>query len=107
MIATSPKLENLPKFYQNEAVEIRFHLRNNPDRKYQLVASVSQAGTVNYTLQLVPNTHYNQSMTSLGKYADCHLPMKAYEGWQAHLITYVATVGTEYARNVYEIDEIL
>lgn len=98
----------VPKFYQNEAIELRFHSKNTPERKYQLLASVSQSGTVNYTLQLVPNTHYNQSMSNLGgKNSKCHLPMKAYEGWQEHLITYIATIGNEYCPNFYEIDEVL
>lgn len=98
----------VPKFFQNEAVELRFHSIRNHERKWQLVASVSQSGTVNYTLQTVPNSHYNQSMSNLGRdMAKCHLPMKAYEGWQLDLITYIATLGNEYVSNFYEIDEIL
>lgn len=97
----------VPKFYQNEAIELRFHGINS-GRKYQLVASVSQAGMVNYTLQTVPNGHYNQSMSNLGgrENAKCHLPMKAYEGWQEHLILYIATLGNSEI-TYYNIDEVL
>lgn len=96
-----------PKFYQNEAIELRFHSIWS-DKKYQLVASVSQAGTVNYTLQTVPNTHYNHSMSNLSgrDHAKCHLPMKAYENWQADLILYIATLGNSQT-TYYDIDEVL
>lgn len=96
-----------PKFYQNEAIEIRFHAVRSGE-KYQLVASVSQAGTVNYTLQTVPNTHYNQSMSNLSgrDNAKCHLPMKAYENWQADLILYIATLGNSQT-TYYDFDEVL
>lgn len=98
-----------PKFYQNEAIEIRFHATRNIERKWQLLASVSQAGTVNYTLQTVPNGHYNQSMSNLSgrDNAVCHLPMKAYENWQADLILYIATLSNDYVDNIYEIDDVL
>lgn len=98
----------VPKFYQNEAVELRFHSINQPNRKFQLSASVSQSGTVNYTLQTVPNGHYNQSMSNLAgrEHAKCHLPMKAYENWQVDLITYIATLGNA-EFTYYEIDEVL
>ena len=99
----------VPKFYQNEAVEIRFHAARNIERKWQLLASVSQSGTVNYTLQTVPNGHYNQSMSNLSgrTNAACHLPMKAYENWQADLILYIGTLSNDFVDFIYEIDEVL
>jgi len=105
-ITTEDILGYVPKFYQNEAVEIRFHGINS-GKKYQLAASVSQSGMVNYTLQVVPNTHYNQSMANLGGKSFTHLPMKAYENWQSDLILYIATLGNEVVKSFYEIDEVL
>jgi len=95
----------VPKFYQNEAIELRFHGINS-GKKYQLAASVSQSGIVNYTLQVVPHTHYNQSMTNLAGNSFTHLPMKAYEGWQSDLILYIATLGNSEI-TYYNIDEVL
>ena len=39
----------VPKFYQNEAVEIRFHSVRSDELRYQLLATVSQSGAVVYT----------------------------------------------------------
>jgi hypothetical protein len=97
----------VPKFYQNEAVEIRFHSIRAKD-KYQLAISVSQAGIVNYSLHRVPNGALTESMTNLSgrENAKCHLPMKAYENWQADVIEWLSSLGNANG-SFYEIDEVL
>lgn len=97
----------VPKFFQNEAIEIRFHSIRAKD-KYQLAVSVSQSGRVQYSLNRVPNGAFTESMTNLSgrENATCHLPMKAYEMWQEDVIEWLSSLGNANG-SFYKIDEVL
>lgn len=107
MSSVSEILGYVPKFYQNEPIEIRFHsVRSN--QKLTLLASVSQAGRVNYSLNRVPAQWFTESMTSLSgrEKATCHLPLKAYEMWQEDVIEWLSSLGNDNGC-FYQIDEVL
>lgn len=97
----------VPKFYQNEAVEIRFRSVRSDDLRYQLLATVSQNGAIIYTMHRVPNrSAYSVSMTNLFSNPK-PLPMKAYEGWQNDLLDWILTPKNSQGQNIYEISEVL
>jgi hypothetical protein len=97
----------VPKFYQNEAVEIRFHSTRNNEMRYQLLATVSQSGAVVYTLHRIPTrSAYAISMSSLFSNPN-PLPMKAYEGWQSDLLEWITASKNSHGQNIYEISEVL
>jgi hypothetical protein len=97
----------VPKFYQNEAVEIRFHSIRNNEMRYQLLASVTQSGVLIYTLHRVPTrSPYAISMVSLFSNPN-PLPMKAYEGWQNDLLEWITAPKNSHGQNIYEISEVL
>jgi hypothetical protein len=102
----SETLGYVPKFYQNEAIEIRFHGQVN---RYQLLATVSQNGAIIYTLHNNPAGNYPLAMTSLNtdRESGCFLPMKAYENWQHDLLTWISSAKRNDGTKIYEITEVL
>jgi hypothetical protein len=97
----------VPKFYQNEAVEIRFQSVRNNELRYQLLATVSQSGAVIYTLHRIPTrSAYAISMSSLFSNPN-PLPMKAYEGWQEDLLAWITAPKNANGQDIYEISEVL
>jgi hypothetical protein len=103
---TEDILGYVPKFYQNEPVEIRFHSSHNPEMRYQLLATVSQSGAVIYTLDRIPKSNYSLAMTNLSTNPK-PLPMKAYEGWQNDLLEWITTPKRTNGQNIYMISEVL
>lgn len=87
-INLSEHIGYVPKFYLNEAIEIRFHGWTS---RYQLLATVGQSGAINYTLNNNPAGNYSLAMTNLNmdREESCFLPMKACENWQEDLLTWI------------------
>lgn len=91
-------LHTMPR---SEALEIRF-VADRTGSKYQLLASVTQAGTVSYTLHTDPHGAYSMSFpSSLAGNTTLSLPMKAYEGWQSDLMEWLLSLSTTSGKPIY------
>ena len=87
-----------------EPMEIRFH--GNKDRKWQLLVSVSDSGTLRYRLESVPQGNYSYGLTYLVGKTELHKPMKAYEGWQEDVLAWLGSLALGNGP-CYVIDEVL
>ena len=98
----------IAQFDETTAIEIRFHVRINDYRNYQLLGTVSPNGAVQYTLHRNPRGHHSESISNLvGRDAtDVTLPMKAYKGWQADLLAWVASLSNHKGDIIYIVDEV-
>jgi hypothetical protein len=105
-INLSEHIGYVPKFYQNEAMEIRFH---GAKSRYQLLATVSQNGEVIYTLHNNPAGNHSLAMTYLimDREDGCFLPMKAYENWQEDLLTWILSAKRPDGTIIYTITDVL
>lgn len=94
-----------PKFYQNEAIEIRFHGWTS---RFQLLATVSENGAINYRLNNNPAGNYSLSMTNLNmdREEGCFLPLKAYEYWQEDLLTWILSAKRKDDTSIYTITDV-
>lgn len=92
-----------------EAVEIRFTVIHSRAR-WQLLASVTNAGTIAYTLHTNPHGRHSHSFPS-SLYNDTRtvfsIPMKAYDGWQTELIEWITSICSYEGHRIYEITNIL
>lgn len=104
-INLSEVLGYAPKFYQNEAIEIRFHGWTS---RFQLLATVSQNGEVVYTLHNNPAGNYALAMTNLNMDREdgCFLPMKACEFWQEDLLTWILSAKRKDGTSIYTITDV-
>lgn len=99
--------ERIADMSASEAVEVRFTAPHSGNR-YQLLASVTTAGTVNYTLHTDPHGNYSHSFpSSLYKGTSLSVPMKAYKGWQAELMTWLCSISKPNGEPVYAVTEVL
>jgi hypothetical protein len=101
----SEALGYAPKFYQNEAIEIRFHGWTS---RFQLLATVSENGAINYRLNNNPAGNYSLSMTNLNmdREEGCFLPLKAYEYWQEDLLTWILSAKRKDDTSIYTITDV-
>lgn len=92
-----------------EAVEIRFTAIRSHAR-WQLLASVTKAGTIDYTLHTNPHGSYSHSFPS-SLYNDTRtvfsIPMKAYNGWQTELVEWITSICSHDGTRIYQITNIL
>lgn len=104
----SERSKGISVMLTHEAVEIRFTAVRSRKR-WQLLAHVTQAGTIAYTLHTDPHGNYSHSFPSslnLTNGKSMSVPMKAYEGWQNDLILYLRSIKTMDGDEVYELDAI-
>ena len=105
-VSISEALGYVPKFYENEAIEVRFH---GWSCRFQLLATVSQNGEIIYTLHNSPAGKYPLSLTCLNTERPNgeELPMKAREYWQEDLLTWILSAKRKDGTNIYTISEVL
>lgn len=102
-LTTSDRLMDMPS---HEALEMRFVSEGSGDR-YQLLASVTHAGTLSYTLHKNPHGNYSYSFpSSLTGHTTLSLPMKAYRGWQADLVSWLCSLSTMNGKNLYTVEDM-
>ena len=104
-INLSEVLGYAPKFYQNEAIEIRFHGWTS---RFQLLATVSENGAISYRLNNNPAGNYTLAMTNLNMDREdgCFLPMKACEFWQEDLLTWILSAKRKDGTSIYTITDV-
>jgi hypothetical protein len=104
-INLSEVLGYAPKFYQNEAIEIRFHGWTS---RFQLLATVSENGAISYRLNNNPAGNYTLAMTNLNMDREdgCFLPLKAYECWQEDLLTWILSAKRKDDTSIYTITDV-
>lgn len=105
-INLSEHIGYVPKFYQNEAIEIRFHGWTS---RFQLLATVSENGAISYRLNNNPAGNYTLAMTNLNMDREdgCFLPLKAYENWQEDLLTWILSAKRKDGTIIYTITDVL
>lgn len=95
--------ERIAGMNASEALEVRFVATYSGDR-YQLLASVNRAGTVDYTLNTDPHgNHPHAFPSSLYKGTELSVPMKAYTGWQTDLLTWLCSISKPNGEPVYAV----
>ena len=80
-------------FRTEEPMEIRFHSVSYKGEitKWQMLASVSQNGTLSYTLNRVPRSDYSYALSHLVGKTELILPMKAYSGWHVDVTEWLCS----------------
>jgi hypothetical protein len=98
---------HVPKFLQSEAIEVRFY---GAARSFQLIATVSQNGAINYILNNNPATsthHLSLSHLYMERVDRCNLPKKAHMNWQDDLLAWISNAQRKDGTTIYTTTEVL